>query len=250
MVRRATRAEIVRSQLDAVELLKIIKRRYTYEELAKITSTPATVLNRYIRGKILPSFDKAKSLLEILERQYDVEKEILSRIQINKAGVINNTQLLTDTRILRRIATNAFYAFKDKKVDKILTVASHGISLATHVANIFDVNLVVAKKHKEIGVRKHLETHFFVAEDFNLSLYLPQGLIKKRDRVLIVDDIVRSGIIQKALIDLVRTAKAWEVGIFIAISIGRVGLNRIRASTTSQTKVLVKIEKEMLHKLR
>jgi len=54
-----------------------------------------------------------------------------------------------------------------------------------------------------------------------LSLHLPSKLIKpNQDRILIIEDIIRSGETQKALCNLVTKAKALIVGVYTLIGIG------------------------------
>jgi len=49
---------------------------------------------------------------------------------------------------------------------------------------------------------------------------VPRGIIKKGDGVLIVDDVIDSGDIQKALIKMVQRARASVTGIYGLIAIG------------------------------
>ena len=56
----------VQEKLRLVRIPKILKKSYTYEELSKMTGLPITVLNRYVRGKVLPSTERTKELLEML----------------------------------------------------------------------------------------------------------------------------------------------------------------------------------------
>ena len=53
-----------------------------------------------------------------------------------------------------------------------------------------------------------------------MALYVPKGIVKKGDSVLIVDDVIRTGETQRALINLVGRAKAEVTGIFALITVG------------------------------
>ncbi|MEM2243156.1 MAG: phosphoribosyltransferase family protein, partial [Candidatus Bathyarchaeia archaeon] len=53
-----------------------------------------------------------------------------------------------------------------------------------------------------------------------ITLYVPKDAIKKRDSVLIVDDMIKTGETQAALVNLVRKAKAEVSGIFSLIAVG------------------------------
>jgi len=89
------------------------------------------------------------------------------------------------------------------------------------VANALGVNLVVAKRNKEVGVKAFLEeTYVLRGSGVTITLYIPKDAIKKRDSVLVVDDMIKTGETQAALINLVRKAKAEMSGLFSLIAVG------------------------------
>jgi adenine phosphoribosyltransferase len=53
-----------------------------------------------------------------------------------------------------------------------------------------------------------------------MTLYIPKEAIKKRDSVLIVDDMIKTGETQATLVNLVRKAKAELSGVFSLIAVG------------------------------
>lgn len=53
-----------------------------------------------------------------------------------------------------------------------------------------------------------------------MTLYIPKEAIKKRDSVLVVDDMIKTGETQVALVNLVRKAKAEMSGLFSLIAVG------------------------------
>jgi adenine phosphoribosyltransferase len=52
------------------------------------------------------------------------------------------------------------------------------------------------------------------------SLYIPKAALKKKDSILIIDDVVRTGETVKALVDLVRNQRADIAGIYILVTVG------------------------------
>jgi adenine/guanine phosphoribosyltransferase-like PRPP-binding protein len=123
---------------------------------------------------------------------------------------------------LQQAANHALADFAGKRVTKVLTPAVDGIPLATMVANALGVNLVIAKRSKEIGVKAFLEETYVLLKGSGVTntLYIPKEVIKKRDSVLIVDDMIKSGETQAALVSLVRKAKAELSGVFSLIAVG------------------------------
>ncbi|TFG04423.1 MAG: helix-turn-helix domain-containing protein [Promethearchaeota archaeon] len=223
-------------------MLKILKKRYTYDNLAKLTNLPITVLNRYVKGHVLPSAERAEELLKVFRKKFDLKKEINDRIKLNKDGYFNNTDLVCDILLLKLIASHTAMKYQDQKITKVLTVATDGIPLSTYIAGELGVNLALAKKNREAGVTK------FYEEDYShktsgviQTLYIPKSEITQKDYVFIVDDIIRSGVTQSALVKLVKKTGATLVGIFAIVSIGKSWQKEIKTVTDRVPDVLLNL---------
>jgi adenine phosphoribosyltransferase len=228
----------IKKRMKAVELLKIMKKTHTYEELSKITKLPITVLNRYVKGHVLPSKSRADELFEIFDKEFDLKEEISRRIKFDGRGYFDNTELLGDTILLRVISQMVSEKFAGKKVTKVLTAAVDGIPIATQIANLLEAQLVIAKRTRDVGVSKFLEESY--SPSFSgvlMTLYLPKGALTSKDNVLIVDDIVRSGETQRALVNLAEKSGVKIVGIFFIISIGKSWEKKIKAPPNAIVEV-------------
>jgi adenine phosphoribosyltransferase len=207
-----------------IELLRTAKykRNITYRELASKTGLPVTVLSRYAKGHVLPNTARAKQLWKVLSKIVGLEVELRNRIRFDEDGYFDNTEIIGDFNVLQQAANHALANFAGKRVTKVLSAAVDGIPLATMVANALGVNLVIAKKGKEVGVKAFLEETYVLGRDsgVTVTLYIPKEAIKKRDSVLIVDDMIKTGETQEALVNLVRKAKAEISGIFSLIAVG------------------------------
>ncbi len=220
----STHAEDLKLRLMTIELLRTAKykRNITYRELASKTGLPVTVLSRYAKGHVLPNTTRAKQLWRVLTKLVGLETELRNRIKFDDTGYFDNTEIIGDYNILQQAANYALSNFAGKRVTKVLTAATDGIPLATMVANALGVNLIVAKRNKEVGVKAFLEETFILGKDsgVTVTLYIPKEIIKKRDSVLIVDDMIKSGETQEALVNLVKKAKAEISGVFSLIAVG------------------------------
>lgn len=217
----ATRYENLKKQIRAVEFLRLTKGDCSYMELMRLTGIPITVLNRYVKGHILPSPDRATAILEKLEKGYDVNRHIMDKVAFDKGGFLDNTKIVGDTLLLRYIADHVVQKLAGRRVSKVLTVAVDGIPLAVHIAAAFGVPFLYAKKEKEIGVTNFLEETYTVSKaGMQISLYIPKGGIERRDSVLITDDVVRSGEQLKALVNLARKSGAEISAVFVLIAVG------------------------------
>jgi adenine/guanine phosphoribosyltransferase-like PRPP-binding protein len=217
----STHAEDLKLRLMTIELLRTAKRQHTYRELSAKTGLPVTVLSRYAKGHVLPNVSRARKLWKTLKKMVGLEVELHRKIHFNSNGYFDNTEIVTDYNILRQAAHHALATFAGRRVTKVLTAAVDGIPLATMVSNQLGVNLVVAKWNKEVGVSAFLEETYVLSNSgVTMTLYIPKSAIRRRDSVLIVDDMIKTGETQNALINLVRKAKAELSGIFTLIGVG------------------------------
>ncbi|AHL23798.1 MULTISPECIES: phosphoribosyltransferase family protein [Thermococcus] len=211
----------VQEKLRLIRVLRLLKKSYTYEELSKITGLPITVLNRYVRGKVLPSAERTRELLELLLPYINLEEEVKKRIKFDERGFFDNMPVLSDTALMSLIAEEVAGRYLDKDVDKVLTAATDGIALGVHIARELGADIVYAKKKKEVGVEKFYEVSYVPsASGTVMTLYLPQWALKKGENVLIVDDVIRSGETQRALVEMTRQAGAKPIGMFFLVSVG------------------------------
>jgi adenine phosphoribosyltransferase len=108
------------------------------------------------------------------------------------------------------------------------------------VANALGVNLIVAKRNKEVGVGAFLDETYILGKDsgVTVTLFIPKEAIKKRDSVLVVDDMIKSGDTQEALVNLVKKAKAEVSGVFSLIAVGDEWKKRLKFSNDAPVEVV------------
>ncbi|MBK5132863.1 adenine phosphoribosyltransferase [Candidatus Bathyarchaeota archaeon] len=238
----STHAEDLKLRLMTIELLRTAKykRNITYRELSAKTGLPVTVLSRYAKGHVLPNTNRAKELWKILTKLVGLETELRSRIRFDETGYFDNTDIVGDYNILQQAANYALANFAGKRVTKILTAAVDGIPLATMVANALGVNLILAKKNKEVGVKAFLDETYILGKysGVTVTLFIPKNSIKKRDSVLVVDDMIKSGETQEALVHLVKKAKAEISGVFSLIAVGDEWKKRLKFSNNATVEVV------------
>ncbi len=241
----STHAEELKLRLMTIELLRTAKykRNITYRELSSKTGLPVTVLSRYAKGHVLPNTARAKQLWKVLRKIVGLEMELRSRIKFGEDGYFDNTEIIGDFSILQQAANHALANFAGKRATKVLTAAVDGIPLATMVANALGVNLVIAKRSKEVGVKAFLEETYALKDSgVTMTLYIPKGAIRKRDSILIVDDMIKTGETQAALINLVRKAKAEISGIFSLIAVGDQWKTKLRLSSDCPVEVITYVK--------
>ena len=126
---------------------------------------------------------------------------------------------MMDTKLYTECAKEWHRLFADAGVTKILTVEASGIGLACMTANEFGVPALFAKKSAGTGTKRDLYSAEVVSFTHGLEydITVPKKFISSDDKVLIIDDFLANGSTLKALIALVKHAKAEVVGIGVAI---------------------------------
>lgn len=118
----------------------------------------------------------------------------------------------------------AFYeAFKDDKVDCILTVEASGIAVAITTAQAFgNIPVVFAKKgdHRNVGSDVYTaEVYSFTHQTLNV-IRVSRKYLEKGMRVLIIDDFLANGEAIHGLMDILRQAECQVVGAGICVEKG------------------------------
>jgi adenine/guanine phosphoribosyltransferase-like PRPP-binding protein len=171
-----------------------------------------------------------------------LETEFRRRIKFDSNGFFDNTQIIGDINLLDQAANYALAKFAGKRITKVFTAAVDGVPLATMVARALDVNIVIAKPNKEVGVSSFIEeTYSLDVSGHMMTLYLPRDVIKKKDSVLVVDDVIKSGETQLALLKLVEKAKAEVSGVFAMISVGNAWKQKMNIPESCQVEVILEI---------
>ncbi len=226
-------------------MLNLAKSYYTYRELSQLIGLPETVLSRYVKGHVLPTIERAESMNKILQKVLRLDAELQKRIKFDEYGYFDNTRIIGDTLFLERAVQYAMNKFAGKRITKIVTAAVDGIPLATLLAHRLGVKLVIAKREREVGVREFIEEIYIPSKTaVMMSLYIPRGALKKGDCILIVDDVIDKGEIQKALIKMAERAKAEITGIYAMVAIGDEWKAKLEEAARIPVEVILQVSKK------
>ncbi|HDJ22030.1 MAG TPA: helix-turn-helix domain-containing protein [Candidatus Bathyarchaeota archaeon] len=216
-----TRVRELKYRMMVTDLLKIASENYKYKELSEILGLSPPILSRYMRGHVLPSYQRAQELYEKLREITNIKEALKKQITFDNEGFFNNAPLTSEITWLKIMSNYAMEKFAGRRVTKVLTAAVDGIPCSTLVANLLGVDLVIAKESKEVGVSEFIEESFVLkGSAIKKTLYVPKSSLKKKDSVLIIDDVVRSGETVKALVNLVTNQRADVAGIYVMVTVG------------------------------
>ncbi|KTG29591.1 phosphoribosyltransferase family protein [Haloferax profundi] len=231
------RAEKAALQLQAVSVLRMLKETRTYDELAELTGLPAGDLNRYVNGHVLPGVERAREVVEGVGRDA-LADELEARVRFDDEGYVDNSDVVFDQSFLDLVAPVAANTLGFERPDVVLTAATDGITLGAAMASYFGARLAYAKKSKETAVEDFIESRQRLASGIELTYYLPASAIDAGERVLVVDDLIRSGETQELLLDIALQADANIAGVFALIAVGDEGTNRARELTDAPVGAL------------
>ncbi len=216
-----TRVRELKYRMMITDLLKVASETHTYQQLSDLLDLSPPILSRYMRGHVLPSYKRAQGLYDKLMVITDIKEELKKRISFDDEGYFDNTPLVSEITWLKIMSNYALEKFAGRRVTKVLTAAVDGIPVSTLVSNLLDVDLVVAKDQKEVGISDFIEeTYIPKGSAIRKSLYVPRRAIRKRDSVLIIDDVVRTGETVQGLVDLVSNQRADIAGIYVLVTVG------------------------------
>lgn len=158
----------------------------------------------------------------------NLKKKILEEGEIHEGNILKVDSFLNhqiDVAFLKEIGKEFYDRFKDENVNKILTIESSGIAIATMTAQEFGCPLVFAKKSltKNIAGDIYLTPVESFTHGTTYGVIVSKEFLGKGDRVLILDDFLAVGNALNGLIEIVKESGAELVGCGAVIEKGYQG---------------------------
>ncbi|RYM06334.1 xanthine phosphoribosyltransferase [Sporolactobacillus sp. THM7-7] len=124
-----------------------------------------------------------------------------------------------DPHLMQEIGKTFAKAFKKKGITKIVTVESSGIAPAVMTGLFLNVPVIFARKKRSLTLsRGGLETEIYsYTKREKIHVFLADGMLKRDDRVLVIDDFLANGEAALGLTRLIEQAGAQLSGIGIVI---------------------------------
>jgi len=208
-------------RLIAVDLLRAYKDLVDYASLEEITGLDTQSLWRYIRRDVKPNHTRALTLFSKLTNREVVEKIIRGKLIESNNGVYGLYRIAYSIPLIKVLSYVALKEFEEYRVNAVATVESDGIPLATRIAEVLNAKLVVAKHRPEIGAKGYYQVSYLSRDPPAYTmLFIPSDTLSRKDRVLVVDDLLNTGKTSRALIKLVKAAGATPVGLFSIVGVG------------------------------
>ena len=150
-----------------------------------------------------------------------------------------------DVNLLNEIGKEFKKRFKDKPINKILTIEASGIAISIIAAQYFNVPVVFAKKveSKNLDKDTYESQVYSFTKAKNYTIRVSKKYLSEEDNILIIDDFMAEGRAALGLIDLVTQAGGAVEGIGIVIEKDFQAGGKIIREKGFQLESLARIEK-------
>jgi len=215
-------------KLKAIALLQMAKRNYTYKELSTRLNLDTPTLNRYVNRQILPTNKRAQKIIQTLQNFLNPSIEIVKCLFSESVEELPEADKIftSHPELAMWIISEIFDRVSRKSFDSILTVEGGGYLFASCISAITGKRVVLARKRKPHGSNYIFETYYphtllkagVFNPDFQRNLFLPRYLIRRKDRVILMDDVIWTGETMRALFKMAtRVGMNVNYGIVIAV---------------------------------
>ena len=149
-----------------------------------------------------------------------LEEKIRNEGRIYPGNILKVDSFLNhqiDIQLLDQMADEFYEAFKDKEINKILTIEASGIAVACAVARKLKVPVVFAKKSKSLNLGDDLYVSRVSSYTYGkeYDAIVSRRFLGADDKVLLIDDFLAIGNAMKGLVEICSQAGA---------SISRIGV--------------------------
>ena len=124
-----------------------------------------------------------------------------------------------DSKLIRKMGIEFANYFRDKKIDKVLTVESSGIAPALATAFELGVDCVFARKKQSLTTGEdfyHSSVYSFTKQVTN-ELIVSKNFLHEGENILMIDDFLANGQAAKGMVAIIRQAGANPAGLGIVI---------------------------------
>lgn len=164
-----------------------------------------------------------------------LQKKILTDGVIKPGNVLKVDSFLNhqiDVPFISMLGKEFYDLFKDRQIDKILTIEASGIGIASLTVVYFQVPVLFAKKSAGSNMDKELyvtEVKSYTHNKVN-HVVASKKFLSEGEHILIMDDFLANGCAVEGLIDIAHQAGAIVEGVGICIEKGfQGGGDRLRA---------------------
>ena len=214
-----TKYSRLKIRILANDMLRLLKPNLPYKVLNEITKVPESVLCRYVRGNIIPSFEQAANILARLALSIDLDYLLKELVEEERSNIIDLSRVLKDPYVVRLLSVIISLKLIGKEITKIIATAEAVMPLATVLGIELNVPIVLVKRKAYPGI------HYYTAivprspKDTE-TLYIDKDLISRRDNILVLADVVYTGRTLKTVLTTLEKARVKIADIIVVLGLG------------------------------
>jgi len=213
-----TRAEEFRLRLFTVDFLRMVKQTMTYAALERLTGLPTSVLNRYVKGQVIPLKKRAEELLRVLRRSLgDVALDFV--VVDEETGFIDVEGAVSNPFVRRMFCGWVVEKVTGGQVNAVLALNGDGAVLGAEISSVLNVPLIRAREKRRAGgayytgvVRRGWRSEEIYVQKSLLKKLRKKGV--KKSAVIVVEGLIRTGATVSALCDIAEKAGFVVTGVF------------------------------------
>ncbi|MEM0282336.1 MAG: phosphoribosyltransferase, partial [Desulfurococcaceae archaeon] len=126
-----SKADKIKLRLLSSEVLRLIKPVLSYRDLYELTGLPESVLCRYVKGSVIPSFEHAIRILAKIALSLDLGYLLKELVEREKSPIIDLLRVLKEPYIARLLSIMILLELSDKQITKIVATAEAILPIAT-----------------------------------------------------------------------------------------------------------------------
>ncbi|MET1129164.1 MAG: phosphoribosyltransferase family protein [Thermoproteota archaeon] len=235
----AKRIDTLKMQVHAVEALRLLHQSFSYSKLEGMLGIPRSVLAQYVTGSRVPSPGQAALIVERVLKVVNLAQIITSKLR-TMGSIADLEDVVLDPLILNLVSLWAERRYSGR-IDVVLSAETIGIPLATAVALSLGARLVIARRRPESTVREYIRAEAGEPPFEVKVFYIPRDKLPPGLRVLLVDDLARTGITLEALARGVKRAGCTVEAAVIIIALGSKWRERLRRAGVSDVHAFLEI---------
>lgn len=223
----STKANRMKIRLLANEMLRLLKTNLSYKDLSMLTNVPESVLCRYVRGNIIPSYEQAVSILSELALSIDINHLLKELVEHEKSTLIDLSRVLKDPYIIRLLSIFLLLELVPTNVTKIVVTAESVLPLGSLLGMELGASIIPVKRRSYPGVQYYSSVVVRSPKEAE-TLYIDRDMLSRKDFVLILADVVYSGKTLRAVIEMLEKARVTISDIIVILGLGEMWKERLR----------------------
>lgn len=179
-----------------------------------------------VRYRIKPRPERVRATLDMLCKRLSEPGRMLP------GGFLYTSDITTESNTITAIAELVASAYYDSCPDIVLTMETKGIPIATEVARMLDVPLVIARRDSRAYEGSAVKINYIAGNGVDLeTMALARRAVKPGQKALIVDDFMKAGGTLRGMRDLMREFQVDVVGIAVLISASREAAEKLNVKS-------------------